>query len=169
MLSQPYGIRLRPICFYSKSWTGTEMSASPQLSELKGLVACCMAWKQMLWGAVVGISILSDHGSLKYLASARAQGTCSDRVERFAGFLGSLNATVSWRAGAGLLVADHLSRHGHNNPSETERKLAQDTDLKSLELSKKELKKRRSGTMRNDDEQTAITKLYPSRYDHTST
>ena len=169
VLSQPYGNRLRPICFYSKSWTGSEMSASPQLSELKGLVACCMAWKQLLWGAVVGISILSDHGSLKYLASARAQGTCSDRVERFAAFLGSLNATVSWRAGAGLLVADHLSRHGHNNADDDDRNAAQDEALKPVEMTKKELKQRRSGTMRNDDAQAEISKLYPSRYDHTST
>jgi hypothetical protein len=27
VLSQPYGNRLRPVCFYSKSWTGSEMSA----------------------------------------------------------------------------------------------------------------------------------------------
>jgi hypothetical protein len=41
--------------------------------------------------------------------------------------------------------------------------------MKSLELSKKELEQRRSGTMRNDEAQAAIDKLYASRYDHTPT
>ena len=155
VLSQAYGSRLRPVSFYSRAWTGSEQSASPQLSELKGLVSCCLHWKQFLWGQKVGISILSDHGSLKYLASARAQGTCSDKVERYAAFLGSLNAQVAWRAGASLLVADHLSRHGHNNPD--------------TELSKKEQKQIRSGTMKDEAAQREITSHYPSRYDHTAT
>ena len=66
VLSQSYGNRLRPVSFFSRAWTGSEQSASPQLSELKGLVSCCLHWKQFLWGQKVGISILSDHGSLKY-------------------------------------------------------------------------------------------------------
>ena len=41
--------------------------------------------------------------------------------------------------------------------------------MKSLELSKKELEQRRSGTMWNDEAQAAIAKLYASRYDHTPT
>ena len=158
VLSQSYGNRLRPVSFFSRAWTGSEQSASPQLSELKGLVSCCLHWKQFLWGQKVGISILSDHGSLKYLASARAQGTCSDKVERFAAFLGSLNAQVSWRAGASLLVADHLSRHGHTAQP-----------LPVADLSKKEQKKLRSGTMKDAAAQREISSLYPSRYDNTAT
>jgi hypothetical protein len=92
------------------------------------------------------------------LASARAQGTCSDKVERFAAFLGSLNAQVAWRAGASLLVADHLSRHGH-----TAQLLPVD------DLSKKEQKQIRSGTMKDAAAQREISSLYPSRYDNTAT
>ena len=74
-------------------------------------------WRNYCIGNTVGIKILSDHGSLRYIESQRSKGLCSDQTERWCNFLSSLQAQVSWRAGAGLAVADYLSRHGHDERS----------------------------------------------------
>ena len=93
---------------------GSSMPA--QMLELRGLVEACLHWKNLLIGNALGIQLLSDHGSLRYVESMRAKGLASDTVERWAGFLSNLNARISWSAGAGssMCVADWLSRYSHD-------------------------------------------------------
>ena len=48
------------------------------------------------------------------MESQRSKGLCSDQVERWCNFLSALSAKVTWKAGAGLTVADYLSWHRHD-------------------------------------------------------
>ena len=63
---------------------------------------------------MIGIKILSDHGSLRYVESQRNKGLCSDQTEQWCNFMSLVQAKVSWRARAGLSVADYMSRHAHD-------------------------------------------------------
>ena len=95
-------------------------SKPPQLLELRGIVETALHWRQYLIGNAVGIRILSDHGSLRYVESQRSKGLCSDQTERWCQFLSALNAKVQWRAGAAMSVSDYLSRYADPtvNPSQ---------------------------------------------------
>ena len=147
MLAQEYGDKLRPVAFMSRvyredgyAWRGKGSdvpepveeggkkrkarrkgsSHPPQMLELRAIVESVLTWRRYIQGNVIGISILSDHGSLRFIDSQRSQGLCSPQVERWANFLSSLQAKVSWKAGAGLTVSDYLSRNakGMEDPSE---------------------------------------------------
>ena len=143
VLCQIYGAKARPVAFFSKAYRepawqwkgpGTDQlepssdnnkrpkqkpgsSKPPQALELRGIVEAVLHWRNYCIGNTVGIKILSDHGSLRYIESQRSKGLCSDQTERWCNFLSSVQAQVSWRAGAGLAVADYLSRHGHDERS----------------------------------------------------
>ena len=142
VLCQLYsGGKARPVAFFSKAykepawqWRGPNTdhdvsagalsnrrpkqkpgsSKPPQLLELRGIVESVLHWRNYVIGNMIGIKILSDHGSLRYVESQRNKGLCSDQTERWCNFLSSVQAKVSWRAGAGLSVADYLSRHAHD-------------------------------------------------------
>ena len=99
VLCQLYsGGKARPVAFFSKAykepawqWRGPNTdhdvsagalsnrrpkqkpgsSKPPQLLELRGIVESVLHWRNYVIGNMIGIKILSDHGSLRYVESRR--------------------------------------------------------------------------------------------------
>lgn len=100
---------LRPIAFFSKRFTATERNYSAQERELVAAVASLRHFRHLVEGAPGGLTIITDHESLKYL---RRQKEMTKRLLRFVEEIEHFDPVFVYRRGRDNVVADALSRLG---------------------------------------------------------
>ena len=98
---------LKPCAFFSKRFTTTEQNYSAQERELLGIVASLKHFRHLVEGCPGGLTVITDHESLKYL---RRQKEMTKRLLRFTEEIEHFDPIILYRAGHENVVADALSR-----------------------------------------------------------
>ena len=108
ILSQPSPDgSLHPICFYSRKFTPAELNYPIYDKELLAVVSAFKQWRVYVEGAVLPVSVYTDHKNLEYFSTAR---TTSRRHARWAASLSTYNYIIYYRKGASNGKPDALSR-----------------------------------------------------------
>ena len=115
-LQQDQGQGLRPLAFYSKKLTDTELRYPNHEKELLALFRAMKEWRHYIWGA--DFRVLSDHENLKWL---KQQPHLSSRQAHWLEFFEEFPQlwTIEHLAGKLNKVADGLSRRPDHKPAET--------------------------------------------------
>ena len=72
ILSQPSPDgSLRPICFYSSKFTPTKLNYPIYDKELLAVVSAFQQWRVYVEGAVLAVSVYTDHKNLEYFSTPR--------------------------------------------------------------------------------------------------
>ena len=108
ILSQPsLDCSLRPICFYSRKFTPAKLNYPIYDKELLVVVDAFKQWRVYVEGAVLPVSVYTDHKNLEYFSTAR---TTSRHHARWATSLSTYNFIIYYRKGTSNGKPDALSR-----------------------------------------------------------
>lgn len=102
----------RPVAFESRKLSGAELNYPTHDKELLAIVHALTKWRTYLHGSPVPIKILTDHASLKYLAT---QPTLSHRQARWLEKLAEFNYEIEYTPGPLNVLPDALSRRPDYN------------------------------------------------------
>ena len=67
VIMQDQGEGLRPIAFYSKTLSASEMKYSAYERKLAGIAYCFIVWQHYVEGCLGGVTVLTDHQTLRSL------------------------------------------------------------------------------------------------------
>jgi len=102
----------RPVAFESRKLSATELNYATHDKELLAIVHALTKWRTYLHGSSVPIKILTDHESLKCLAT---QPTLNHRQARWLEKLAEFNYEIDYTPGPLNIVPDALSRRPDYN------------------------------------------------------
>ena len=98
---------LRPIGFYSRKFTSSEVNYEIYDKELLAIIEGLKNWRHYCIGTDIPVIVFTDHRNLQYFMSSRH---LNRRQARWSLFLADYNFEISVRSGAQQIVSDALSR-----------------------------------------------------------
>ena len=101
-----------PVAFLSRKLSATELNYPIHDKELLAIVHALTKWRTYLHGSTTPIKIMTDHASLKYLAT---QPTLSHRQARWLEKLAEFDYEIVYTPGPMNIVPDALSRRPDYN------------------------------------------------------
>lgn len=113
--------KLRPVGFFSRKLTDTQLRWDVYEREIYSVVASLEHWFMHLKGTPVPVQIFTDHRSLEELAVQLLR----PKMARWLTVLSGFNYRVTWVPAAENVVADALSRRPDHDDGSGHRKLAQ--------------------------------------------
>ena len=122
----------KPLGFYSKALTGSELRYATYDQELLAVIAALQRWQPLLTYAQV--TVYTDHQALQFITKLRKDQPTSGRLARYLDFLASFqDLKIVYKPGATNVVADALSRCPAYIPLEA-RNGTQKKKMKSSEM-----------------------------------
>ena len=115
---QDQGEGLRPMAFYSKTLSASEMKYSAYERELAGIAYCFIAWRHYVEGCPGGVTVLTDHQTLRSLMDQQVLTRAQTRWVKL-GLFQSISPTIQYHPGKANILADALSR-SRRGPEEEE-------------------------------------------------
>ena len=113
--------KLRPVIFFSRKLTDTQLRWDIYEREIYSVVAALEQWQMHLKGTSVPVRIFTDHRSLEALAVQ----LLGPKMARWFAAMSSFNYLVTWIPAEQNSAADALSRRPDHDDGSQHRKLAQ--------------------------------------------
>ena len=108
LAQDPDGNGLRPVEYFSKTWSGSEVHWDVRRKEAYAIIHALQVWRHYLLG--VRFTVWTDHRSLETLLSQRAFKGRSQTLLRYLDFLAEYDFHVHYIRGDQNHLADYLSR-----------------------------------------------------------
>ena len=118
VIMQDQGEGLRPIAFHSKTLKASEMKYSAYERELAAIAYCFMVWRHYIEGCPGGVTVLTDHQTLRSLMDQPVLTRVQTRWLRL-GLFQSIVPKIQYQPGKANIVADALSRSRRGPVEET--------------------------------------------------
>ena len=109
VIMQDQGAGLQPIAFHSKMLKPSEMQYSAYERELAAIAYCFITWRHYIEGCPGGVTVLTDHQTLRSLMDQPVLSRVQTRWLRL-GLFQSIMPTIQYQPGKANIVADALSR-----------------------------------------------------------
>ena len=109
VIMQDQGDGLRPIAFYSKTLSASEVKYSAYERELAGIAYCFIAWRHYVEGCPGGVTVLTDHQTLRSLMDQQVLTRAQTRWVKL-GLFQSISPNIQYHPGKANILADALSR-----------------------------------------------------------
>ena len=106
---QDQGAGLRPIAFYSKTLSASEIKYSAYERELAAIAYCFIAWRHYIEGCPGGVTVLTDHQTIRSLMDQQVLTRAQTRWMKLSLFQ-SISLTIQYNHGKANILADALSR-----------------------------------------------------------
>ena len=119
VIMQDHGAGLQPIAFHSKMLKSSEMKYSAYERELAAIAYCFITWRHYIEGCPGGVTVLTDHQTLRSLMDQPVLTRAQTRWLRL-GLFQSIMPTIQYQPGKSNIVADALSRSRRGQDEEPE-------------------------------------------------
>ena len=106
---QDHGEGLKPFGFLSRQLKPTKQRYSAYEHKLAVVAYCFLAWRHYLEGYAGGVTVITDHQTLKRIMDQQALSQAQIRWVRL-GLFQSILPTIKYQPGKASIVADALSR-----------------------------------------------------------
>ena len=98
---------LRPIAFYSRKLTDSELNYEIYNKEMLVIVTCIREWCSYLEGSTLPFTVYTDHKNLEYFLTTKV---LNRRQARWSELLGGYDFTIVYRPGSAMGKPDAMSR-----------------------------------------------------------
>ena len=98
---------LRPIAFYSRKLTDSELNYEIYNKEMLAIVTCIGEWCSYLEGSTLPFTVYADHKNLEYFLTTNVLNCCQ---ARWSELLGGYDFTIVYRPGSAMGKPDAMSR-----------------------------------------------------------
>jgi len=96
ILSTRSNSKIRPITFYSRAFSTTEINYDMHNKELLAIVEAFKKWRHYLEGVAILVEVYTDHKSLTYFLETK---TLSQRLAKWLEFLSQFNLSIKFWPG----------------------------------------------------------------------